>query len=168
MRRTDAVVLTIGLIITASLFSHGIIATRASGFEMPNFHAASANLSGNASVAASSGAAIDEQIGMTFTQSFASLTYNVTAVAQQESDNYGPAYLLNGLTNSGYWYQIGLSWNWAEEGGGYDAGFHVNYNVFNNKGTVVLPIQRSRGADKSIRHYKSGRQRGFESVIFWQ
>ena len=145
MRRTNAVVLAIGLIITASFFSNGIITTRASSFEMPNFHAASANLSGNASVAASTSAAIDEQIGMTFTQSFSSLTYNVTAVAQQESDNYGPAYLLNGLTNSGYWYQIGLSWNWAEQGGGYDAGFHVNYNVFNNKGAVVLPSNGAGG-----------------------
>ena len=51
----------------------------------------------------------------------------------------GPAYLLNGLTSAGYWYQVGLSWNWAELNGGYDAGFHFNYNVFNSAGTVGTP-----------------------------
>ena len=105
---------------------------------------AAAELSGNATNAAAS-VAYDEQIGITFTQSFTSLSYNVTAVAQQDANGYGPAYLLNGLTNVGYWYQIGLSWNWAELGGGNDAGFHVNYNVFNNGGAVVLPPNGSGG-----------------------
>ena len=93
----------------------------------------------------SSQVAIDEQIGMTFTQNFPSLTYNVTAVAQQDSDNYGPAYLLNGLTSAGYWYQIGIAWQWPELNGGYTTGFNVNYNVFNSKGTVVLPPNGSGG-----------------------
>ena len=54
----------------------------------------------------------DEQIGATFTQDFTSLAYTVTAIAQTGTDNYGPAYLLNGLGNTGYWYQVGLSYNW--------------------------------------------------------
>jgi len=32
----------------------------------------------------------DEQLGTTFTQSFASITYNVTAVAQSDTNGYGP------------------------------------------------------------------------------
>jgi hypothetical protein len=59
----------------------------------------------------------DEQIGATFTQDVAALTYNVTAVAQTDSDGYGPAYILNGLTSAGYWYQVGLSWHWPNTNG---------------------------------------------------
>ena len=50
----------------------------------------------------------DEQLGTTFTQNFTSLAYKVTALAQTGTDGYGPAYLLNGLGNTGYWYQVGL------------------------------------------------------------
>jgi hypothetical protein len=40
----------------------------------------------------------------------------VTAVAQTDaSSGYGPAYLLNGLTDKGYWYQVGLAWNWGHQ-----------------------------------------------------
>ena len=59
-----------------------------------------------------SGLNYDEQVGETFTQSFTSMAY-VTAVAQVNSDGIGPAYLLNGLSDKGYWYQVGLSYNWA-------------------------------------------------------
>lgn len=81
----------------------------------------------------------DEQIGLTFTQSFVSLAYNVTAVAQTGQDGYGPAYLLNGLTNTGYWYQVGLSYNWPYTTGGYNAGFALNYEVFDPNKNVVDP-----------------------------
>ena len=54
----------------------------------------------------------DEQLGTTFTQNFASITYNVTAVAQSDTNGYGPAYLLNGLGSTGYWYQVGISYDW--------------------------------------------------------
>ena len=54
----------------------------------------------------------DEQIGITFAQSFNSIAYNVTALAQSDTDGYGPAYLLNGLSDGGYWYQIGISSLW--------------------------------------------------------
>jgi hypothetical protein len=81
----------------------------------------------------------DEQIGTTFTQNFNSLSYNVTAVAQSDSDGYGPAYLLNGLTPSGYWYQVGVAYNWPLMGGGYNPGFFMLYEVFNSLQQVVLP-----------------------------
>ncbi|MDA4125446.1 MAG: hypothetical protein OK438_08405 [Thaumarchaeota archaeon] len=85
----------------------------------------------------------DEQLGLTFTQTFTSLAYNVTAIVQQESDGYGPAYLLNGLGDTGYWYQVGISWDWcgAISGfcTGYTAGFNMNYEVFNSTGSSVDP-----------------------------
>ena len=81
----------------------------------------------------------DEQIGLTFTQSFTTIVYNVTALAQSDSDGYGPGYLLNGLSSGGYWYQIGVVYNWPYSTGGYDSGFHAIYTVFDSSGTVVAP-----------------------------
>lgn len=65
----------------------------------------------------------DVQQVMVFAQSFTALAFNVTAVAQCDSAGYGPAYLLNGLSNSGYWYQVGINWNWPLQSGGYTPGF---------------------------------------------
>src|SRR5208283_2481493 len=86
-------------------------------------------------------AVYDEQLGITFAQSFSSMAYNVTAVGQSDSNGYGPAYLLNGLTNAGYWYQVGVSFDWPNLGGGYAAGFAFNYEVFNSRGDSVFPSQ---------------------------
>ena len=90
-------------------------------------------------------ATYDEQLGMTFTQNFTSLAYNVTAVPQADSTDYGPAYLLNGLSNDGYWYQAGLSYNWPYASGGYNPGFNFNYEVFNSAGKSVYPANGGGG-----------------------
>src|SRR5439155_18815347 len=82
----------------------------------------------------------DEQLGTTFTQSFASITYNVTAVAQSDTNGYGPAYLLNGLGSTGYWYQVGISYDWPFTAGGYNPGFGMNYEVFDSQGASVFPL----------------------------
>jgi Divergent InlB B-repeat domain len=79
----------------------------------------------------------DEQLGTTFTQNFTALAYTLTAVAQSGIDNYGPAYLLNGLANTGYWYQIGLAYNWD---GNPTTGFQLAYEVFNPSGFSVFPV----------------------------
>ncbi len=73
----------------------------------------------------------DEQSGMTFTQNFVSLTFNVTAVAQTGPDGDGPAYLLSGLSDMDYWYQVGLSYKWPNDTGGHLPGFEMSYEVFN-------------------------------------
>ena len=65
----------------------------------------------------------DVQEVMIFTQSYSQLMFNLTATAQCDSYGYGPAYLLNGLTNTGYWYQVGLNWDWPLQTGGYVPGF---------------------------------------------
>ena len=89
----------------------------------------------------------DEQLGLTFTQNFSSLVYNVTAVEQNDTYGYGPAYLLNGLTDKGYWYQAGLSFDWPYTSGGYTAGFNFNYEVFNNRGKSIFPVSGGGGLD---------------------
>jgi len=81
----------------------------------------------------------DEQLGMTFTENFTSLSYNVSVVEQQDIYGYGPAYLLNGLSNLGYWYQVGFSWDWPIASGGYYSGFGFNYEVFSPNGSSIFP-----------------------------
>ena len=81
----------------------------------------------------------DEQLGLTYSQNLTSLSYNVTAVAQADAYGYGPAYLLNGLSDRGFWYQVGLSWDWPFSAGGYTSGFNFNYEVFNSSGQSVFP-----------------------------
>jgi hypothetical protein len=90
----------------------------------------------------------DEQIGMTFTQNFVSLAYNVTAVAQfEQSSGYGPAYLLNGLSNSGYWYQVGIAYNWPTDRG-YEPGFNMIYEVWDPSGRSIYPSSGGAGLMK--------------------
>jgi hypothetical protein len=83
----------------------------------------------------------DVQLGIAFTQDFQSLTYNVTVVAQSDAYGYGPAYLLNGVSNLGYWYQVGVVYNWPyRTRGGYNPGFNVVYEVFDSSGRSVYPV----------------------------
>jgi hypothetical protein len=92
-----------------------------------------------------SSTAYDEQIGMTFTQSFSSLEYNVTAVAETDPVlDDGPGYLLNGLANTGYWYQVGLSWNWSP-GQTPGTGFDMNYEVFDTSQNSIFPTDGGGG-----------------------
>ncbi|MHB2035513.1 MAG: InlB B-repeat-containing protein [Nitrososphaerales archaeon] len=145
LKRTSIVIFIFVLILMENFGNYSGISPQTSQHFTPDFHISSAELSGDATTSTAS-VAYDEQIGITFTQSFASISYNVTAVAQQDVNGYGPAYLLNGLTNLGYWYQIGLSWDWPQLSGGYDAGFHMNYNVFDSTGVVVLPASGTGGS----------------------
>jgi hypothetical protein len=87
----------------------------------------------------------DEQIGLTFTQNFTSLEYNVTAIKQTDPLlGTGPAYLLNGLSTAGYWYQVGVSWDWSP-GQNPGTGFDMNYEVFDSSGNTVFPTDGQGG-----------------------
>ncbi len=107
----------------------------------------------------------DVQLGTTFTQNFVSIAYNVTAVAQSDTNGYGPAYLLNGLGSTGYWYQVGISYDWPFTAGGYNPGFGMNYEVFDSQGVSVFPssggglssIQVNPGDMVLLNLYFSGR-----------
>ncbi|MEM3857085.1 MAG: hypothetical protein QXI37_01100, partial [Thermoprotei archaeon] len=102
----------------------------------------SANLS-----TAAPAVSFDEQLGESFTQNFTIVSYNITAVSQTDSYGYGPAYLVNGLTEKGYWYQVGVSYDWPYLGGGYDAGFHLNYEVYAPNVTPIFPSGQGGVAD---------------------
>ena len=87
----------------------------------------------------------DEQVGVTFTQSFASIEYNVTAMPQTDPAlGTGPAYLVNGLSNKGYWYQVGVSWDWAP-GDTLGTGLAMSYEVFDTHGNSVYPTDGQGG-----------------------
>lgn len=75
----------------------------------------------------------DEQLALVFANSSSqSLCYNVTAVAQSDAQGIGPAYLISGVSNKGYWYQVGLYYNWPAYNGsvynGFRFGYAYNYN----------------------------------------
>lgn len=71
---------------------------------------------------------------------FSSLSFNVTVVNQSDKSGIGPAYFLNGLTNKGYWYQIGVGYNWSRYGVLHYSGFSVlSYLEFVTP-TVSMPV----------------------------
>ena len=85
-------------------------------------------------------ASYDQQVIMIFGQDFSSLAYNVTAVPQSDTYGYGPAYLLNGHSDTGYWYQVGIAYDWPfASGSGYDSGFHFIWEVFDPSGATNNP-----------------------------
>ncbi|MDG6931747.1 MAG: hypothetical protein JRN26_06520 [Nitrososphaerota archaeon] len=91
----------------------------------------------------------DEQLGESFTQDFTSIGFNVTAIPQTDSYGYGPAYLVNGLSNTGYWYQVGLSYDWPYSNGGYSPGFSMDYEVFDPSGNSIFPASGGGSASFS-------------------
>ena len=69
------------------------------------------------------------------------LVTNVTATVQTDGYGYGPMYLLNGLSNKNYWYQVGLVYNSPEYNSSrYIAGFALTYEVFSASNyTSIFP-----------------------------
>jgi hypothetical protein len=83
----------------------------------------------------------DEQIGVTFTTvSTQTMAYNVTAIAQNTSEGFGPVYLLQGVSPQNYWYQIGLAYDWpANTSTGTNPGFFAMFSVWNPNRTTIYP-----------------------------
>ena len=125
-------VMLLALLFYANLFENQLLNTHDAVIQCsPTFPRMAAPLM----VPAQGSTMYDEQIGCTFTQDFTSLGYNVIAVAQEGADNIGPAYLVNGLSDAGYWYQVGLSYNWSA-----NAGFMLNYEVWDPSGKSIFPV----------------------------
>ncbi|MDG7024550.1 MAG: hypothetical protein JRN45_08495 [Nitrososphaerota archaeon] len=77
------------------------------------------------------GAYYNTQFWLGLTGNFTRLAINVTAIAQNDTYGFGPAYLLNGLGNTGYWYQVGISWDWVDHNStSHNTGFHFIWEVF--------------------------------------
>ena len=74
----------------------------------------------------------DEQATLSFSTRSTLLETNVTISSPHDSDGYGPAFLLNAVTNVGYWYQVGVAYNWGIVApmSGYDPGFVLITAVF--------------------------------------
>jgi hypothetical protein len=130
-------------ILTASATQHKSYAPSVSRSEFPAKHFAGMlrPSQSQSKPLGGSGVDYDEQIANTFTQSFTSMAYNVTVIAQVDSDGCGPAYLLNGLSNVGYWYQVGLSYDWSCTA----SGFMMVYEVFNSSGASIFPTNGGGG-----------------------
>src|SRR5437899_4569865 len=142
-----AIVLIV-LVVAGSLFAAGLLVPAATRLYddarnvLRNLTCLDPALCTNSTFPTTAGkATYDQQVSMIFTQNFQALDYNVTAVAQTDSSGYGPAYLLNGLSDTGYWYQVGLAYNWPlASGNGYDSGFHFIWEVFAPNGTTNNPV----------------------------
>lgn len=120
IRIAAATVIVIALLVLVSLF--GVIPT------VTLIHSSSSQTncplgSGSSTLVPATSPNYDIQEAMVFAQSYSQLEFNVTAVAQCDANGYGPAYLLNGLSNTGYWYQVGINWDWPLQKGGYASGF---------------------------------------------
>lgn len=75
---------------------------------------------------------LDQQLGLVYNNNTNLLSYNVTAVAQTDPNGTGPSYILNALSNAGYWYQLGLSYNWTEGYPGFEVQLSVAHNATNS------------------------------------
>lgn len=78
----------------------------------------------------------DEQDTLTEVINTTSLQTTVRPTQSSDADGYGPAYLLNGLTNRGYWYQTGVSFSWGR-GDGHVSGPTFLYEVFGISGYSI-------------------------------
>lgn len=86
-----------------------------------------------------------EQLAVTFSgaNSYTNLSYNISAVEQTNTNGYGPAYILNGLSNKGFWYQVGLSYDW--NGQNVSSGFKMAYEIWSLNGLSVFPVNHTLG-----------------------
>lgn len=66
------------------------------------------------------------------------LEANVTAVAQSDAFGYGLSYWLNGQSDKGLWYQVGIAWNWPlGTDRGFISGFSLLAQVWNPNNELV-------------------------------
>lgn len=138
----------IALLVLGGLFASGLLVPAVTRLyddvknTLHNLTCLSPGLCTNSTFPTTAGkATYDQQVSMIFRQDFTALSFNVTAVMQTDSSGFGPAYLLNGLSDTGYWYQVGLAYNWPlASGTSYAAGFHFIWEVFTPNGTTNNPV----------------------------
>jgi hypothetical protein len=147
-KHVGAAIVLIVLLVAGTLFATGVLAPTITRLYddaksvLRNLTCLDPALCTNSTFPTTAGkATYDQQLSLILTQNFQALSYNVTAVPQTDSSGYGPAYLLNGLSDAGYWYQVGLAYNWPlASGNSYDSGFHFIWEVFAPNGTTSNPV----------------------------
>ncbi len=83
----------------------------------------------------------DQQIAFIYGPDYPYLSTNVVLVYQNDTDGFGPSYLLNGLSSAGYWYQVGVSYNWPlASGQSYSPGVNFAWEVFSPNGSTTAPL----------------------------
>lgn len=94
----------------------------------------------------------DEQATLAMSVNTTGLFSNVTVSAPEDANGYGPAFLLNGATNAGYWYQVGITFDWGRgPASGYSPGFDLvtavfaPTNPFSPKYEYVAPLNLQSG-----------------------
>jgi len=111
-----------------SIYNYIRCGSSSCGITVPTVHAAS----------------YDQQIAFIYGPDYSSLSTDVMMVEQNDTDGFGPSYLLNGLSNApggGWWYQVGVSYNWPlASGQSYSAGVHFAWEVFSPNGTTTAPL----------------------------
>src|SRR5437588_1652710 len=79
-----------------------------------------------------------EALILAINSTLAHIEFNVTALAQCSDNAIGPGYILAGRSDQGYWYEVGLAWNWPvslDLNGGVANGFHSVYSAYSPSGT---------------------------------
>jgi hypothetical protein len=79
-----------------------------------------------------------EQAGVTFDENTTNLTAYTIATEITDQNGFGPAYLLNGLTDNGWWYQVGIVYDWPNQYRNLPIpGFSFTDSVFSPSGELV-------------------------------
>jgi hypothetical protein len=100
----------------------------------------------NAGAAKTGLALYDQQEFLILGRNSTSMDYNVTAIAQNDSYGFGPYYIVNGLTDRDFWYQVGISWNPGITYSTHRDGFYAFFEVWNaSEGISVFPVGGTGG-----------------------
>jgi hypothetical protein len=75
------------------------------------------------------GTQYDEQAILFDPISTSSVLANANVSSQTDSQGYGAAFLVNAESTTGYWYQVGVAYDWGWESG-YLPGFAVIYSMY--------------------------------------
>lgn len=135
--RSATIGVTVGVIVIVGVMGPAAFLTALSRVTCPIQY----RVSGDCVILGPPPARFDQQAVLFEPTTVRSLSTNVTFSEISDGDGYGPAYLLNGLTNEGFWFQIGTAYNWSIQSGGYTAGPGVIYAEFSPKSSPNSPAQ---------------------------
>lgn len=79
-----------------------------------------------------------EDLTLSFKQDLTTLAFNVTAIEQCGTNGSGPFYSVVGRSNTEYWYEVGVGWNWPSTLNPFSPsqGFQAIYDVLGTSGSL--------------------------------